>query len=137
MPLPRWLATANRRYTNRVTTAAATRLPGFGVITHTGRRSGHRYRTPVNVFAAPGGYTVALTYGADSDWVRNVTAAGGCELEHRGRRERLGAPQVARDQTRRQVPVVVRPVLAALGVSEFMTLRAEGAPAEPDSDPPT
>lgn len=52
MPVPRWVATVNRRVTNHITGAAATRLPGFGVITHTGRRSGGRYRTPVNVFAA-------------------------------------------------------------------------------------
>jgi deazaflavin-dependent oxidoreductase (nitroreductase family) len=128
MPLPRWLATANRRLTNRITPAAASRLPGFGVVVHTGRRSGRRYRTPVNVFAEGDGYVVALTYGADSDWVRNVMAAGGCELEHRGRRELLDAPRIARDETRGRVPAAVRPMLAVLGVSEFMTLHAEPAP---------
>ena len=31
--------------------------------------------------ARPGGYVIALTYGPDADWVKNVLAAGGCELE--------------------------------------------------------
>jgi deazaflavin-dependent oxidoreductase (nitroreductase family) len=145
MPFPRWLATANRRITNRITPAAASRLPGFGIVEHTGRRSGRRYRTPVNVFAAGDGYVVALTYGSDSDWVKNVMAAGGCELVHRGRRERLDAPCIARDETRRHVPAAIRPMLAVLGVSEFMTLHAEPAPAptpvpaapNPPNPPPT
>ncbi len=128
MPVPRWVARVNRRVTNHLTGVAATRLPGFGVITHTGRRSGRRYRAPVNVFAAADGYVVALTYGAESDWVKNVLAAGGCELEHRGRRERLGAPRLVHDQTRRQVPALVRPVLGVLHVTDFMTLHPAGAP---------
>src|SRR5512135_499580 len=129
MPMPRWVATVNRQVTNHLTGAAATRLPGFGVITHTGRRSGRVYRTPVNVFTAADGYVVALTYGADSDWVKNVLAAGGCELEHRGRREQLDAPRLVHDQTRRQVPALVRPVLGVLHVADFLTLHPASAEA--------
>lgn len=129
MPVPRWVATVNRRVTNRLTGAAATRLPGFGVITHTGRRSGRVYRTPVNVFPAADGYVVALTYSADSDWVKNVLAAGGCELEHRGRREQLDALRLVHDQTRRQVPALVRPVLGVLHVADFLSLHPAGAEA--------
>lgn len=51
-------------------------MPGLGVVVHQGRRSGKEYQTPVNVFAAPDGYVLALTYGADTDWVKNVLAAG-------------------------------------------------------------
>ena len=116
------LARVNRRVTNRITGPVARWLPGFGVIVHTGRKSNRRYRTPVNVFAAPGGYVVALTYGADSDWVRNVLAAGGCELESRGRTQHLTAPRIFHDESRRQVPPAVRPILRAAGVADFMAL---------------
>jgi deazaflavin-dependent oxidoreductase (nitroreductase family) len=119
------MATVNRRVTNRIMGVAAPRLPGFGVVRHTGRHSGRPFRTPVNVFAADGGYVVALTYGARSDWVKNVMAAGGCELEHRGRRERLGSPRVVHDETRRMVPAAVRIALGVLHVTDFMTLRTE------------
>ncbi|KLL12405.1 nitroreductase family deazaflavin-dependent oxidoreductase [Protofrankia coriariae] len=134
MPLPRWIASANRRATNRVTGPAATRLPGFGVIVHRGRQSGREYRTPVNVFGSDGGYVVALTYGSDSDWVRNVLAAGGCVLEHRNHREELGSPHIVHDDSRSQVPAPLRPVLGAIGVSDFLTLRPQPAPPQPSAE---
>ena len=65
-------------------------MPGFGVVVHHGRHSGRRYQTPVNVFPAKDGYLLALTYGQDTDWVKNALAAGGCELRTPGWR-RFGA----------------------------------------------
>jgi deazaflavin-dependent oxidoreductase (nitroreductase family) len=79
----RWVAAFNLAVTNRVTSRFAARLPGFGILTHVGRKSGKLYRTPVNVFRATEGFLIALTYGRESEWVRNVLAAGGCELETR------------------------------------------------------
>ena len=73
-----------------------------------------------------------LTYGAESDWVKNVIAAGGCGLERRGRGLRLGWPRVFHDEARRQVPAIVRPALAVLRVSDFMTLYTDGAPEAAD-----
>jgi deazaflavin-dependent oxidoreductase (nitroreductase family) len=121
-PLGRRIARVNRRFTNHLTRPFATRLPGFGVVIHTGRRSGREYRTPVNVFSAPGGYVLAPTYGAESDWVRNVLAAGGCELVTRGRRVRLTARELFHDERRASVPWLVRPMLRLLGVADFLRL---------------
>jgi deazaflavin-dependent oxidoreductase (nitroreductase family) len=120
MPAPRWLARFNRVATNRVTRVVAPHVPGFGVITHRGRRSGREYTTPVNVFRTPDGYIVALTYGAETDWVKNVLAAGGCELETRGQHVRLIRPQLFHDERRRAVPGAIRPILRLLGVSDFL-----------------
>jgi hypothetical protein len=47
MPLPKRLAGFNARVTNRLTRRGAGRLPGFGIVSHVGRRSGRAYRTPV------------------------------------------------------------------------------------------
>src|ERR1019366_7340469 len=80
----RWVAAFNLAVTNRITSRFAARLPGFGILTHVGRKSGRVYRTPVNVFRAPDGFLIALTYGRKSEGVRNVIAAGGCKLETRG-----------------------------------------------------
>ena len=49
----RWLAKINIAVTNRITSLFAGWLPGFGILTHVGRKSGKVYRTPVNVFRAP------------------------------------------------------------------------------------
>jgi deazaflavin-dependent oxidoreductase (nitroreductase family) len=122
MPLPDWLARFNRRVTNPVATTIAGRMPGFGVVVHRGRTTGRTYRTPVNLFERGSGYVVALTYGPDRDWVRNVLAAGGCQVETRGRLIQAGLPRVVVDRRRHEVPAVVRPVLAMLGVDEFLEL---------------
>lgn len=122
MAIPRWVARFNGKVTNRVLGPMATRAPGFGVVTHHGRRSGRAYHTPVNVFARPDGYVVALTYGPGAQWVRNVMAEGGCELETRGRRVRLASPRLFHDETRRPVPPPVGVVLRVLGVADFMRL---------------
>ena len=121
--LARRIARFNKRVTNRVTGPLAPHLPGFGVVVHTGRTSGKHYETPVNVFTRPDGFVIALTYGAQSDWVRNVLAAGGCELVTRGRRYRLGDPEIVHDETRQAASRLARPILRLIGAADFMRLR--------------
>lgn len=122
MVLPRSVATFNRHVTNRVLGTVAPHLPGFGVIVHTGRKSGRTYRTPVNIFRTDTGYVVALTYGSTADWVRNVLANGGCDAVIRGRTVHLTGARLVRDPERKQMPAHVKPVLAAAGVTEFLEL---------------
>jgi len=68
------IARFNKRFTNRLTEPLAPHLPGFGVITHVGRRSGRTYRTPVNVFATEEGFVFALTYGREAQSRVNVNS---------------------------------------------------------------
>src|SRR5580700_4850788 len=126
----RWVAAFNLAVTNRITSRFAARLPGFGILTHVGRKSGKVYRTPVNVFRVPEGFLIALTYGRESEWVKNVLAAGGCELETQGVRYRLSAPTVVHDPTRQRFPFPVRMILGLVGATDFMQLstsRGQGA----------
>ena len=102
-------------------------LYNCGVVIHRGRRSGRCYRTPVNVFPAGDGYVFALTYGPDTDWVKNALAAGGCELQTRGRTIRLASPRVYRDEDRRGIRPLERQVLRVLNVADFLS--AQPAPA--------
>jgi deazaflavin-dependent oxidoreductase (nitroreductase family) len=129
MPLPRAVARINRWVTNRLLTGLATRLPGFGVVIHIGRRSRRQYRTPVNVFRRGDRFIFALTYGLNSDWVRNVLAEGGCALETRGRTLRLSRPRLFHDESRYAVPAPVRLVLGIVNVYDFLelTLDDEGS----------
>jgi deazaflavin-dependent oxidoreductase (nitroreductase family) len=131
MPLPRFIARVNRRVTNRLLGGLATRLPWFGVVVHTGRRSQRQYRTPVNVFRQGDRYIIALTYGSDSDWVRNVLAVGGCALETRGRTLRLSRPQLYHDESRSDVPAPVRLVLGLVNVSDFLELTVDNEGSTP------
>ena len=127
MPLPRRLAKFNRVVTNRVLGPLARYLPGFAIVSHVGRRSGHTYRTPVNIFRRGDGYVIALTYGADNEWVRNVLAAGGADIETRGRRLHVVDPEVVRDPARSLVPKPVRVPLRLANVDEFVLLKRADA----------
>jgi deazaflavin-dependent oxidoreductase (nitroreductase family) len=118
----RRVAAFNLAVTNRITSRFAARSPGFGILTHVGRKSGKVYRTPVNVFRAPEGFLIALTYGRESEWVRNVIAAGGCKLETRGVRYQLSTPIIVHDPTRRRFPSAVRIMLGLIGANDFMQL---------------
>lgn len=125
MPIPHAMRRVNKVALNKVTRQLAPRLPGLGVVIHRGRKSGRTYRTPVNVFPRPGDrYVLALTYGADTDWVKNVIAAGGCALLTRGTHIELTAPRLFHDETRHEIRVVERTILGLLHVNDFLELRA-------------
>ena len=119
----RWLAKINQVFTNRITSHFAGRLPGFGIVTHIGRKSGRAYRTPVNVFADANGFSIALTYGQQSEWVKNVIAAGGCQLESRGKNYQLSQPTIVHDPNRRRFPFPARTILGIVGANDVMQLR--------------
>ena len=110
------------RFFNPLVRRFAGRLPGFAVMTHVGRSSGRVYRSPFKVFRQGRDYVVALTYGSDVNWVRNVMAAGGGELREAGRTIRLTNPRLAVDPSASLAPAYVRPFLRLLRVTEFLTL---------------
>ena len=124
----RWLAKINIAFTNRITSLFAGWLPGFGILTHVGRKSGKVYRTPINVFRASNGFIIALTYSSRSQWVKNVLAADGCELKTRGEKYQLSAPNVVHDPTRRRFPLFVRMMLGIIGANDFMQLSTSQLP---------
>jgi deazaflavin-dependent oxidoreductase (nitroreductase family) len=131
MSFQRRLARFNRVFANRVVGGAISRLPGFGAVCHRGRKSGREYRTPVKVFRRGDSYVVSLPYGSESDWVKNVVAAGGCELVIRGQRVPLVQPRVHEDDEQAEIPALVRAVLKRINATEFLSLE----PAEVGSRP--
>jgi deazaflavin-dependent oxidoreductase (nitroreductase family) len=114
---------------NRIAGPVLPRLPGFGAVYHRGRRSGRGYRTPVKVFRQADTYVMSLAYGPDSDWVKNVLAAGGCELMTGGRRVRLTEPRVFEDRQLTIVPRPLRPPLRWFKAFHFVELQIVDAPA--------
>jgi deazaflavin-dependent oxidoreductase (nitroreductase family) len=118
-----WLRPFTTRYFNPLSRLVAGVLPGFAIVHQRGRRSGHRYNTPMNVFRHDGDWVFALTYGSEVDWVHNVLAAGECTITTRGRLVRLVDPQVVLDPRRGLVPQPVRAFLGLLRVSEFLRMR--------------
>jgi deazaflavin-dependent oxidoreductase (nitroreductase family) len=123
VPLPRWLARANKVGLNRVVKHVAPWLPTLGLVVHRGRKSGRRYETPVMVFRDGNRFLIALTYGGEhTEWVKNVVAAGGCELRTGGRVYEMGSPRVYQDESRSGIRPLERQVLRLLGAAEFLSL---------------
>jgi len=124
VPIPKQVARWNKAGLNRVVRHIAPWMPGLGLIVHRGRRSGREYRTPVEVFGAQDGFIVALTYGADTDWLRNIQAAGGGLLRTRGLTFQVSEPRVYHDEERAGIRPAERAVLGRLGVADFVHLKA-------------
>ena len=120
MPAPRWLARLNLHLTNRLLSPLAKRLPGMGIVIHSGRKSHRLYRTPVMIFQRGDRLLIALTYGRDSQWVHNVLADDGCDLESRHRMFHLSHPRLLHDEERGSMPNLVRFMLGILNVSDFL-----------------
>jgi deazaflavin-dependent oxidoreductase (nitroreductase family) len=125
MPLPRSVARFNRRYWNKVSRHFAGWLPGFGIVTHTGRNSGRTYETPINVFRTDGGFIIALTYGR-ADWVKNVMAAGSAEVRTRRRVHEVGNPRIVTAPQHERLPWLARVVLARIDVPEELLVDDAG-----------
>jgi deazaflavin-dependent oxidoreductase (nitroreductase family) len=123
MPAPRWVARANKAGLNRVTKFIAPWAPGWANVVHRGRKSGRTFRTPVWAFRRQNRYVIALTYGSHSDWVRNVVAAAGCELEARRHHYQADNPRIYRDEDATEMPAFIRFMLRrVLKAPEFLSL---------------
>ena len=59
-------------------------LPLSGLLRHRGRTSGKEYSTPIAVIPTDASFVIALPWGRDTDWVRNVRGAGGCIIRWKG-----------------------------------------------------
>jgi deazaflavin-dependent oxidoreductase (nitroreductase family) len=126
VPLPRSLAEFNRRYTNKVSRHVAGWMPGFGIVVHTGRRSGRTYETPINVFRRSGGFTFALTYGR-ADWVENVIAAGSARLRTRRREHVITKPAIVDAPRHPDLPWIPRKILTWIDVHEELHVDVDTA----------
>jgi deazaflavin-dependent oxidoreductase (nitroreductase family) len=62
-------------------------------VRHIGRRSGRAYVTPTGAHVYGDVAVIPLTFGNQSDWAKNVRAAGGCSLKVNGQEYTAVAPQ--------------------------------------------
>ncbi|MEA4908541.1 MAG: nitroreductase family deazaflavin-dependent oxidoreductase [Anaerolineaceae bacterium] len=117
----------NKRYLNRLTLRLARSTWGpFAVVYHVGRRSGRPYQTPIIAIPAPDGFVVALTYGPEVDWYRNVLAAGGCRIGRHGRETLIaGVEPLAVQAALPYFPWMERTVLRLAGTQDFVRLRKQ------------
>jgi deazaflavin-dependent oxidoreductase (nitroreductase family) len=123
---PRWVRRFDRRMLNPLVLLVAGRRHSadYAILHHVGRRSGRAYATPVVAHACPGGYLIALPYGVDTDWCRNLLVAGQGTLKWRGNTYRVGEPEVI--DTAAASPLLfprVQRALRPFKIQHFLKLR--------------
>ncbi len=116
-------------------------FPMAAQIRHVGRRSGKAYVTPATAHLHGDVILIALTFGNQSDWSRNVRATGGCSIRLNGRHYHATNPEfVSREDAGDLIKSTFSPLERAgfrlLGIRQFMRshavpARCECAPREP------
>ena len=86
--------------------------------------TGRPHRTPLLMFRRGEEYVVALWYGPDVQWVRNVVAAGGGQLRVGGDEVRVVEPEVFEDRSLAPLPAPLRVAGRLVGLSQFIRMRA-------------
>jgi deazaflavin-dependent oxidoreductase (nitroreductase family) len=126
----------NRAVTNKVVRIWAGWVPAMGLLTHTGRRSGRQYRTPLNVFPTNDGYAILLPYGlGKTEWLKNLQTAGNAELKHYGKSYRITNPRVTtKQEAAASVRAPWRFVCAKAPFADALLLAAQ---ADSGAPPPT
>src|SRR3979490_1393545 len=123
MQLPQWLARFNRHVTNPIQRMWAGWAPTMGILEHVGRKSGKRYRTPLNVFSTDDGVAIMRPYGPNRDWLKNITAAGGASMRRYGRTLSLTDPRVMpKAEAARAVKGPWKPIFARLPFEQAVLL---------------
>ena len=122
MKLSRRVARFNSTINNRLQGTYAWLTPPWAVILHRGRRSGRPYRTPVLAFRHDGTLIIALLYGEESDWLRNLRAGGG-EVVRGGRAfELVEAPRVVDTAAARELSSLTAPARAYCRLADKQVL---------------
>lgn len=97
-------------------------------IHHVGRRSGRHYVTPVGAkLAGTDVILVPLTFGNQSDWARNVRAAGSCNVRLGGVTYHCVRPEVlplgdVSEEVKAVYSAVTRMAFMMLGIQQVMRL---------------
>jgi deazaflavin-dependent oxidoreductase (nitroreductase family) len=114
------------RVNPRIMRLAGTRWsPNFSLLKHRGHRSGRIYTTPVSALPRGGFFWIGLAFGEEAGWMRNVMAAGECELRYRGADYRLVEPVVLeRSAARSQLPAMLRIAGPVVGIHKVLRMRA-------------
>jgi deazaflavin-dependent oxidoreductase (nitroreductase family) len=91
----RWLTWYHKHVSNPVMVRFFSgRSSVNALLHHVGRRSGKAYATPLTAHRSEGTIIVPLPYGTETDWLRNLQAAGEGVVELEGLRFRVDEPEV-------------------------------------------
>lgn len=121
MPLSKNIAEFNKKYTNKLVGPLVPKFVHGATLVHVGRKSGDEYRIPILAFRHEGRVVIALTYGKDVDWLKNVMSAKGGRLELEGEALVLKNPQLQEfEEPPEWMPAHIRVGLRIVNVSDYV-----------------
>ena len=114
----------NKRVTNKLLIRLCGKSFGhFAILGHVGRKSGRWYKIPIIAEPMQAGFVIALTYGKNVDWYKNVIAKGDCTLEWKNKEYFLTAPElIEKEQALKAFPAAIRTGLRLVRIREFLKL---------------
>jgi deazaflavin-dependent oxidoreductase (nitroreductase family) len=114
----------NKYITNKIMIHIAGKKFGhFAILSHTGRKSGKLYKTPIIAEPVENGFVIALTYGRKVDWLANVLAKGSCSLYWKEKEYCLSKPEFVDNRTGlKAFPPPLNKVLGNIGIKYFLRL---------------
>jgi hypothetical protein len=98
----------------------------IAALEHVGRRSGIKRLTPVHPEATQNGFRIVVPLGMQSEWARNVIAAGHCRIHLHDQVFDLDEPAMIDAGEAKDLPWPLRRVMAALGF-KYLHLRTFAA----------
>ncbi len=91
------------------------------VVRHVGRVSGKEYETPITAVPTETGFLIALPYGPNTDWLKNVVASGTATIVIGGETVAVERPEiVSRETAERDFPAGAARALRIFGVEECL-----------------
>jgi len=118
------LRTFVKHFVNPILRNAAHSSRGpFALLRHVGRRSGKTYEIPIMVWRIEDGFIIALTYGPNVDWLRNLQATDQGTLRWHKQEYVFQTPVFVDEATAlHALPSFIRGFLGKRGTHEFVKL---------------
>jgi deazaflavin-dependent oxidoreductase (nitroreductase family) len=101
----------------------------LALLEHVGRSTGIVRRTPVRPVPIDPGFRIIVPLGLESQWARNVLAAGGCRLVVGDVVHELDEPMLVSPLAIHGIPWAVRQVMRWLGF-RYLLLRERGVASD-------
>ena len=99
----------------------------YSIVRHVGRTSGRAYQNPVSAYPLGDGFVIPVLYGTQSQWVRNVMAAGRFTLRTKGRDYLLERPElIAPAQALAAYPALLRGIMRSQRTQAFVWAHRAG-----------
>ena len=96
-------------------------LRAYSIMRHVGHTSGRAYRNPISAYPLGDGSVIPVPVCTQSQWVRNVMAAGRFTLRTKGRDYLLEQPEIIPPaQALAAYPALLQRLIRSQGIQDFV-----------------